>query len=339
MGAGVLTRCLIALLLFALPGLGSAQSFERERSLARAVSERDAAIVLYNIDRLREESGEHAGIYACLAVFAHEAVLARSDNDLRHPRWALTRKTATLRVLPDAYTRCASFSVPGLELEPGRAQHVEELLPQFERAALHVEGSHDASNELGMVFREELERLQGLLGGPPEIWAKLEVLYRMLPPAIPTGPSTTFVPTVLSGGVSILGAGYGALSALAVAASNGTIHPSASTSLGLSVGLFLTLPGAWSWQNPAPSIFRLAGSLIGISALSGGLVVALGEGNQRSFGGGMLIGSGINLIWLGVGLMRQGEVRAAIRDRRRTSLSLSPWPMEGGGGLLGTGRF
>lgn len=318
--------------LLVLPTVVSAQAFDVERGLARSISEREASGVLRAVETLREEGVLRADVLACLEVFAHEAVLSLSALDLRDARWALLRKTASLRLLPDAYARCALLS--DVELEPGRAQHLEDVLPEFERAVVRVEHSFNSQSD-DAVFREELERLHALMGSLPDAWERVDALHRELPRPPAPGPAPTFVPVALSGAVSVLGAAYGGLSALAVSASNGTIHRSGSTALGLSVGLITTLPGAWAWQNPTPAIFRLAGVLIGLSASSGALVVALGEGNQRAFGGGMLVGSTVNLIWLGIAILRQGDARAETRRR----LSLSAWPMEGGGGLLGSGRF
>lgn len=328
---------IVAVVLLVLPEVASAQSYDVERSLARAVAGRVAFDALLAVEKLSEEGMLRPDVLACLEVFGHEALVADPASSLEQARWTLLRIARSLRLLPDAYARCASFSLPGVELNPGRSQHIEEVLPEFERAVLQVQDSSNSSRDHDPVFREELERLQQRLVFLPGAWERVDELHQMLPRPPPPGPETTYAPALVSAGVSILGAGYGALAALSVSASDGIIHRSGATSLGLSVGLILTLPGAWAWQNPSPPILRLAGVLIGMSVLSGALVVALGEGNQRAFGEGMLIGSAVNLLWLGIAILRHDDARAETRRRRR--LSLSAWSMEGGGGILGVGRF
>lgn len=332
--------CVVLPVSVSLPGIASAQWDTRraaraERSLAEAVRARDPRSLSYAVQVLRENDEAPQDILACLEVFALEASFGATLSELSHVRRAFAHALGSLRPLPEAYERCEATDGAVSDGDDSRAQQVRAILPEFERAAEHAQASQGALNDDEELLREELQRLVLELGVLPAAWERVEVLQASLPPPRampPAPPRPSPIPAFVSGALAFGGLVYAGLAGLSVAAAGDPLPLGGSASLGLSLSLILTLPAAWSWANGSPRIVRLGGVLVGLSSVAGALSVGLGDSHWRWFGGGMLAGSAVNLLWLGTAMLRRD-------DEEAPTLAVSPWALESGAGLSAQGRF
>ncbi len=281
----------------------------------------------------------------CMHVLLLEMQLR---DHLAHSPEGVAEISRTLRGVDESMERlvAAMPHCPSdvLALDPNRAAELAYLRPRIERARQLTEGaveSGDASAELEQVFASEhAEIVAAVPDGPDNDWARVRALWEAqdTPEARSRDwPWQSEAPMI---GTGVLFLGFGLVSFMStLTALSGSGLPSLSAGgWGITFALLPAMAAAWTWEQPKRGLLITSMAFTALAAAGGAAAIGRLNRDGRYFGRGLLIGSGLSVLWqIGGWIHRRYPERA--RREWRERLRVSPTAGRRFGGLVAEGRF